>query len=103
MKGVDYFTLSLLVVLVQLFPLAQPSSVSPVGFSAHFAPAVAVSPLRQVAVPKKPPLPNLFQFIFVQFISLLVYALYRLCKYCYVIGVYMPFVQSFCKFIFDQT
>lgn len=81
MRGVDYFTLCLLVAVVQLFPLAQPSSVSPVSFSAHFAPAVAVSPLRQVAVPKEKN-PNLFQFIFVQFISLLVYALYRSCKYC---------------------
>lgn len=41
-------TIFLLAVPEQLFPLAPPSYVSPVSFSAHFTPAVAVSPLRQV-------------------------------------------------------
>lgn len=46
----DCFTLFLPAVPEQLFPLAPPPSSSPVSFSAHFSPAVAVSPLRQVPV-----------------------------------------------------
>ncbi|XP_035534355.1 nesprin-2 isoform X4 [Morone saxatilis] len=34
---------------LQLFPLVQPSSLSPVNLPAHFTPAVSVSPLRQVS------------------------------------------------------
>ncbi|XP_076613023.1 nesprin-2a [Chaetodon auriga] len=34
---------------LQLFPLVQPSSLSPVNLPSHFTPAVAVSPLRQVS------------------------------------------------------
>ncbi|CAJ1078355.1 LOW QUALITY PROTEIN: nesprin-2 [Xyrichtys novacula] len=33
---------------LQLFPLVEPSSLPPLNLSAHFAPAFAVSPLRQV-------------------------------------------------------
>lgn len=41
-------TVFLLTVPEQLSPLAPPSFLSPVGFSAHFTSAVAISPLRQV-------------------------------------------------------
>ncbi|KAM6906809.1 nesprin-2a [Lycodopsis pacificus] len=34
---------------LQLFPLVQPFSLSPVNLPAHFTPAIAVSPLRQVS------------------------------------------------------
>ncbi|XP_031717653.1 nesprin-2a isoform X2 [Anarrhichthys ocellatus] len=34
---------------LQLFPLVQPLSLSPVNLPAHFTPAIAVSPLRQVS------------------------------------------------------
>ncbi|XP_070706002.1 nesprin-2a [Pempheris klunzingeri] len=34
---------------LQLFPLLQPSSLSPVNLPAHLTPAIAVSPLRQVS------------------------------------------------------
>lgn len=47
-----FHTFFLPAVSEQLFPLAPPSSVSPVSFSAHFTPAVAVSPLRQVPIPE---------------------------------------------------
>lgn len=50
MSGVHYFPCSFLVAAVQLFPLVQTSSLSPVNSPARFTPAAAVSPLREVAI-----------------------------------------------------